>query len=355
MNQDIIAFLKAALECSVLLAPLEPGLSAQELGEIGRRAGYQDGEINDALPNVGTAYFGVQRLLPSHHDLQFWRFYFQEEPDYRNFTAFDFVVSQLNALVRSEGAARAAIERSVLVERGAAQGIPRHDIQAALTWQVMARQLHEKDGIVRFESQSGVRQLPSEQLKLHPQRHRRPQRDRAYGLVKDVIARRTDGRPNFVEPLEGFADELETLGYGPFRLWWTQIVAELRIMDSNLSPVGISVLAAALVEGALTFVVRHGRSKGQFQSPEYDRDPQAWKIEKLVASAASGGPSAVLDVPTKARVELLIRTRQRIHAGRMLSDFPGGPPDLRPDEARDAKATAEQAVRAILDWLRKMP
>ena len=47
--------------------------------------------------------------------------------------------------------------------------------------------------------------------------------------------------------------------------------------------------------------------------------------------------------------------RQRIHAGRMLSDYPGGPPDVRPDEARDAKATAEQVVRAILDWLQRNP
>jgi site-specific recombinase XerD len=73
----------------------------------------------------------------------------------------------------------------------------------------------------------------------------------------------------------------------------------------------------------------------------------------LVASAASGGPDAVLDLQTKARAETLIGTRQRIHAGRMLSDYPSGPPDLRPDEARDARGTAEQVVRAVLDWLGK--
>jgi len=44
-----------------------------------------------------------------------------------------------------------------------------------------------------------------------------------------------------------------------------------------------------------------------------------------------------------------------IHAGRMLSDYPAGPPDLRPDEARDAKATAELVVRAVLEWLQKNP
>jgi hypothetical protein len=49
MNQQVITFLKAALECSVFVSPLDPGLTGEEIGEIGRRAGYQDGEINDAL------------------------------------------------------------------------------------------------------------------------------------------------------------------------------------------------------------------------------------------------------------------------------------------------------------------
>jgi len=36
----------------------------------------------------------------------------------------------------------------------------------------------------------------------------------------------------------------------------------------------------------------------------------------------------------------------------MLSLHSGGPPDLRPEEARDAKATAEIVVRSVVDWLR---
>lgn len=354
MNLEIISFLKTALECSVLIAPVEPGLTFQELAEIGKRAGYQDGEIGDALPHVGTGYFGVKKLLPSPQETQSWVFYFPEEPDYRNFEAFDFVVEELNGLMRSQGASRALIERSVLVERGAARGIPRNDMEVAITWQVMSKQMTEKDGLVRFAN-AGVRGLPSEQLRMHPRPHRKPDRERAFQIVKDVIARRSDGRPARAEPLDAFAEQLEVLGYRPFRLWWTQTVSELRLLDPSSAPVSASVLAAALVEGALTFIVAHARKTGQFQSPDYVKDPQSWRIDRLVASAASGGPSAILDLSTKARAEILIRSRQRIHAGRLLSDFPGGPPDIRPDEARDAKATAEQVVRAILDWLLKNP
>ncbi|MCC8955040.1 hypothetical protein H8B02_16810 [Bradyrhizobium sp. Pear77] len=355
MNQQLIEFLKNALECSVLIAPLSPGLSFQELGEIGRRAGYQDGEINDALRHVGVGRAGTRLLIPSPQETSFWRFYFHEDPDYRNFDAFDFVVTELNGLVRSEGIAKAAIERRVLVERAIAAGLARDDVQVAITWQVMAGQLLDADGIIKFANSTGVQQLPSVQLGFHPQRQRRPHRERAYGLVKDIIARRTDGRPKHVEPLSAFADELDKLGYAPFRLWWTHTCAELRVLDPGLAPVAASVLAAALVEGALTFVMRHARKNGQFLSPDYERDPQTWKIEKLVASAASGGPSAILDLSTKAQAEILIRNRQRIHAGRMLSDYPGGPLDVRPDEARAAKATAELVVRAVLDWLQRIP
>ncbi len=247
------------------------------------------------------------------------------------------------------------IERDVLVEQAVAKGIPRNDIQAAITWQVIAKLLAEQDGILRFPGNQGVRGLPSEQLKAHSRPHRKPDRARAFPIVKDVIERRIDGRPKHAEPLDAFADELDKLGYRPFRLWWMQMVAEMRHTDPNSAPISASVLAAALVEGALTFTVNYARKHGLFQSKDYEKDPRTWKIDDLVASAASGGPSAVLDQQVKARAETLIRSRQRIHAGRMLSEYPGGPPDIRPDEARDARGTAERVVRAILDWLQKNP
>jgi hypothetical protein len=293
----------------------------------------------------------------SKHDTFQWASFFPEDPDYKDYNALDLVFEELNRLLRSEGEARAQIERSVLVERAAAKNIPRHNMEIAITWLVIAEQLTEKDNIVRFGHHgANVRQLPSVTRGRH--RHRaesKPDRARAYPLVEDVIARRADGRPQHAEPLDAFADELERLGYRPFRLWWMQSVSELKLSSPSSTPVAVTVLAAALVEGALTFIVKHARANGQFQSKDYERDPRSWKLEDLVASAASGGPAAVLNLQTKARAETLIRTRQRIHAGRMLSDYPAGPPDLRPDEAREARGAAEQVVRAVLDWLQRNP
>jgi hypothetical protein len=295
-------------------------------------------------------------IVPAEQDTTQWAFFFPEKPEYKDYAALDFVVGELNLLLRSEGETRAQIEHTVLAERAVTKGIQRHNIEVAITCLVMAKQLVEKDSILRFAQRGAfARQLPSVTRAVHRFEHSKPDKERAYPLVKDVIARRGDGRPQHPEPLDAFAEELERLGYRQFRMWWMQTVSELRQSNPSSTPVAVAVLAAALVEGALTFIVKHARDNGQFQSKEYEREPRSWKIEDLVASAASGGPAAVLDLQNKTRAETLIRTRQRIHAGRMLSDYPAGPPDLRPDEAREAKGAADQVVRAVLDWLQKNP
>ena len=76
-------------------------------------------------------------------------------------------------------------------------------------------------------------------------------------------------------------------------------------------------------------------------------------MEKLLEAAAFG-PEATLAGPAKPAAERLNLARQRIHAGRVLSDHPGGLPDLKPEEARAAKDTAEQVVRAVLEWLERV-
>jgi hypothetical protein len=90
-------------------------------------------------------------------------------------------------------------------------------------------------------------------------------------------------------------------------------------------------------------------------SKSFDEAPRAWRIDDLVNSASRGRDSAILNGLVKARANRLIVLRQRIHAGRMLSDFPNGPTDLRPEEAREARESAEIIVRAILDWLQRYP
>lgn len=360
---QVKSFVRAALECSVYVAPDAPGLTHSELLEVGQRLGYQRGEVNDALSDINTyENEGPSgHLMPDFAALAFCLdFHTPQEPDFRNRQAVDFVFAQMSDCARTAGRDRAKIERSVLVERAVQEGIPRHDIDVAITLMALRNIVQLKAGIVSYPPGGSRYASPSEQRRQGGAQRdvmRRPDSARAHPVVKDVIARRGDGRPSSSEPLDAFASELEQLGHGAFRLWWTQIVAELRQCNAQTSPLAATVLAAALVEGALTFVVKHARdrSTGTMESKDFNEPPQRWKIDALVASAASGREAAILDNAARQRAETLIRTRQRIHAGRMLTDFPGGPPDLRPEEARDAKATAELVVRRILDWLQRFP
>jgi hypothetical protein len=263
-----------------------------------------------------------------------------------------------------QGAQTARIERSVLVARAVHTKLRELDVEAAITIMLWDKHLVvDKGGTLRFAPGRELYPLASEQVaQVRASRAgqhiiQKPERAQAYPIVKDVIERRSDGRPKAAEALDAFADALEKLGYAPFRLWWKQTVAELRHAEPTLSPVAATVFAAALVEGALTFVVKHARGfgLGVLGSRSLDGDPRTWKIDDLVSSACAGQDAAILDGATRHRADELIKARQRIHAGRMLSDFPGGAPDLRPEEARAAKESAEVIVRRVLDWLDKHP
>jgi hypothetical protein len=351
-----------ALECSVYLAPKEPGLTYDELSEVGKREGFQGGEINDALHQftIGHSAWQSNRILPNQYVTADWKFFVPSvQPDYRNLKAFDFLFSQLNERIRSEGGHNAQLDRSVMVERALAAQIPHRDIEAAITISILAELITEKDNTLRPAFAVVYEPLPTQQRQqfVVPQGQRDEAKERAYEFVKDVIARRNDGRPKHAEPLDEFPNVLERLGYGHFRLWWGQTVAELRRTDAHSAPLSSLVLSAALVEGALTFVVKHARNRGLavFRSSDFDRDPRTWKIDELIGSAASGSNDAILDDAARGRAKRLVETRQRIHAGRMLSDFPAGVPDFKPDEARDGKATAELVVRRVIDWLEMHP
>jgi hypothetical protein len=354
--------MRGAFEASFYLAPTAVGLTVAELKAVCTRGNFGQGKIDDTLPLVVQQFWGPQRnggrLLPAKEDLvTMGMLAIPQKPDFRNIVAFDFVFGTLRDLARHEGVGRAQMERNVLVERAAASGIPRNDAETAISIWLFMQTLTEQDGAVRLRPGWEQHELPSEQRRKTPNwagLQHDIVRQRAYELLRDVInARSNQDMPLTSEPLDLFADALSKLGYGAFRAWWVQIVSERRRTDKTLSPVAFCVLSAALVEGALTFVVRHARSLslGPMGSTTFVEDPRNWKIDELVKSAARGEANAILDVATKNAAERLITIRQRIHAGRMLSDSPTGVQDLRPDASREAEQTADQVVRAVLDWL----
>ena len=356
--RDIIQVIETALECSVYHSPKASGLTLDELVELGSRMEIRKGELSDAITN--------QRLNRNQHN----RFEHGStlvhkfmgpgmlNPDYRPLSEMDFIHNQLQEIARDEGAANAKMARDVLIARGEKAGYSQHKMEVAIAVSTIANRVTETNGIVQFMRGMEQGSPPSETERLHGGFHRNVNtiRDPVNRLVADIIARRQDGRPKSIDTLQEFANRLEYLGYKPFRFWWMQILSELKTADNTFS-VTVSVLAAALMEGALTFIVRHALSlnNGTFTSSDWRKEPNTWKVDDLLKAASGGGSDAVLDQPSKLRAEALIRTRQRIHAGRMLVDHPTGVPDLRPEEARDARLTLEIVVRKILDWIDAHP
>ncbi|WP_083469136.1 hypothetical protein [Methylobacterium variabile] len=355
MDRAIVQILDEALMCSVFVNPRDPGLSYQEILEIGSRFDFMAGEISDAAREVLDNYGKGDKFIPKPHAFMFLTSGVGEDPDLINYDAVDFVYKELNHQVRAVGANQAKLDRNVIVEKGVQAGFDRNELEGAITCYIYNNSLKEKDEIIRFSYGSGVVPLPGEQSRQTRRRHsiKKIHREKVLGIVRDIVARRTDGRAHRSEPFEAFADKLEQIGFKPFRIWWTQTVTELRSADPNSAPLSCVVLSAALVEGSLTFAARYARTRqiGAFQSSDFEGEPRGWKAEKLIDSASRGGTASIFSPQIKARAEHLNRVRQRVHVGRLLSDNPGGVPDLRPEEGRDAKATAEQVVRAVIDWL----
>ena len=368
-QKELVSFLKAALECSVYLSPLDYGLTFQELMEIGSRAPqqFERGEISDMLSqSAGPVSVGKSRYAPQINPI--WHDFSlpARPPDFRNVEAFDFVFSTLKAIARKEGTANARIDRSVLLARAIAAQLPALDVEVAITIFKLVDHINESGGVLQLARGRENWPSPKEQLqvthKYNSGRAATPDgvRDLVYRLVKDIIGRRSDGRPLSVEPLKAFPEKLEKLGYSRLRMWWSQILAELEATQPTLSPVSQAVLCAALVEAALISVVKHSRALGigLFGSTDFedttDSKAYRWKVDDLV-KGASRGSEPILDQHVRQRAEDLIKIRQRIHAGRMLLDFERDIPDFRPEEARRAREIAEQVVRSIGDWLDRHP
>ena len=358
-RSEIVQVIETALECSVYHAPEETGLTFDELVEIGSRMNIRKGELSDALMGRGLNRNRQNRY--EHSPVLMHKFMGPGmlNPDYRPLKEMDFIHLQIKEIARNEGVAEAKIARDVLIARAEKAGHSRHDMEVAITVSRIAKRVTETDGII--QAVPGIEQgaPPSEIERQHAGFHKHVNtiREPVNRLVADIVARREDGRPKSIDTLSEFSNRLDYLGYKPFHLWWKQLLSEMKTADNNTSSVTVSVLAAALMEGALTFIVRHARSlnNGTFASKDWEREPNTWKVDELIKAASGGGPDAILDQPSRLRAEALIRIRQRIHAGRMLIDHPSGVPDLRPDEAEEARNTLKLVLRKILDWIETHP
>ena len=170
---DIVKRLHAAFECSIYLAPTDPGLTYEEIHEVAKRANLLLGETDDALKHlhVLSAGPGSLKILPDAQGFHLDIFQLPKNPDYRNFAALDFICQELNQVIRSEGGQSAQLSHEVLVQRAIAKNIPELDIEAAIVcFTLTSSFVFEKDGYLRSRSGSVFTQLPSQQRPMQSQR-----------------------------------------------------------------------------------------------------------------------------------------------------------------------------------------
>ncbi len=351
-QRELHEWLSAVLVASVFVAPEAPGLSEDELLELARRRGFGKGEVRDALrAHDPERVTNDGRLLPSVMDTASHLLDFNDsyQRDPRSYDAVTYIRDAFEKLRRDEGAHACVIARAVLVERGVRDGQERLPLESAITSYVLGRQL--------LETPSGLRANIGW---YHPPRaERRPVSEDhpAFDVladVRDICGRRSDGRPSSTDVFKAFSEKMPALGYSDQRIWWEHTANELSILDPLRAPQAFLVTAAALAEGALTFVVRHAqkRTGGKaFSVRPFTDPPQHWKFEALIR-AARHETAGIIDGRLADACTALNEHRQRIHPARFI-ERPVTPThvDVRPHHAEEALATTRKLVGAVLEWL----
>lgn len=371
-NTDLERTIQWALEASVYVAPTDYGLTHAELVEVVHLVGaFKEGQVVDALGHLGSQVDYDYRKKP----VRYWReqpsggfgysdFGLPQQHDPRNIEAFEFVHRQLREAADLQGAAKARVERSVILARGEQQGHARPDLQLSITSYLLDKRMTEADGVLAFAPHRAEYPSPKEQQAqwdAHIRRHmdRRPGFEKILAVVREVLGRRTEGRPPSQNALKSFPNYLERLGYPPpVRTWWVKTAEELERASGELFPGAVLVLAASLCEGALLalFMAVPTFRAANREAKMGKGSKNVRFTEDLIKVLRGVFPEKPLTPALADRAIFLNDLRQRIHLGRLLDAPERYPnPDARPEEARAALETTHQIVRAVIDWVEKNP
>jgi hypothetical protein len=351
-------FVEQALQCSVFVSPRSPGLTRDELFEVGERVGFRRGEISDQL-RIASSRMERGRYVTESVALGIFAFTFEGDP--RDGAAADFVMRELRKLAREVGRNSARLGRDELVAKAVASGHDAHDTEVAIAV-LSAISLVRLDGSDVVMAQGWASDPSSSFAKQQSEAHAspRPYFGKLLETVRDVVERRDSNRLKSIEPIKAFGEILGPLGYQEkFGAWWAHTAGEMRRADPTHQPMMVVVLAVALAEGALALICRHAKSTGTTMTKNINVDkPKQWKFTTLVSAAKKGPEEAgrLLDDDLASRCLNLNERRQAIHVGRLLVDYDKHPiPDFRPEDAREAKTVLDLLLRRILDWYESNP
>ena len=352
--QAVGSFVYDAIAASVFVEPDAPGLTLEEFIEVGGVFDLRRGELQDHLNRQVENRSGA-RWIPGDMAHELISFPGGFRPDPRNFAAFHFVYERFVEAAREHGADGCWLLPDVVVAEGVSATVTEHDVRVALAAFRWARQLEVGSRGIRPRNGRWSWASPEVQRKQSGG-NGPPDADWAklVTVVRDLVSRRTDGRPRSPNARVAFTDALSSIGHAHLQLWWRQLTSELSTLQPSTHPTSIIVIAAALAEGALAALVTHAKASGLTMTEVKD-DPLQWKLAELVRQAKRG-TVPLLDDDLGRRCLELSEIRQRVHAGRLITKDPTRiAPDLRPEESQRATETLDRLLRRILDWLALHP
>jgi hypothetical protein len=196
-DDEVDSMISKAILATIFVCPRDPGLTEEELLEIGQRSGFGRGELRDGIERSTThAEWDWKKRAPSNMSaIGVADFNFPWADDPRSPTAFEAVHMAMREVIKDEGA-KAQIPRDELVATCVQRGSAREDVEAAITGLVLDEIFEEKDAMVGYRRDKHNYPLPSRQLRDRPEWFGK---ERAPGpSVTDMmpVVRETVGRRN---------------------------------------------------------------------------------------------------------------------------------------------------------------
>jgi hypothetical protein len=352
-TQRLREWVTNVLLAAVFADPENPWLTLEELREAARPEGFGSAEVHQLARALSTNDGRHFQSLATSVFTGILMFDEQWEDDPRDRATFQFVWDQFTALIREHGLPRTSIPQSVLLERARTSGLIREQAHVAIAALIIQESLVLEDGVLRCVKP--LMASPRDQLSGGISRNtgRRYPVTAALAPIRDLVARRGDGRPLSTNPIQAFGPVFTRLVGETRRIWWEQEVNELLTLNPQTHPTKILVGAASLIEGAFSALVGTARKLTggtAFAGRDYDKPARSWKLEDLLKAAKH--PSAmILDEKLYQAADRLNTDRQRIHFARFLMDDNVIRLDIKPHEAEDAINLTKRVLAAIMEWL----
>jgi hypothetical protein len=170
---------------------------------------------------------------------------------------------------------------------------------------------------------------------------------RLIDVVASAFALRAGTTVPSTPPVDRFHLFLQKQGWIPFAQWWAITSREMEEAGERY-PTASTVLAGALLEAALVAIAEPAKAANEWRHKFLGKEPAKWNFGELIDQAKVAGTFSAADAYMASK---MAEMRNRIHAGRFAElGKPPTPPHLNPQQATIARTNLDHLLDVILDW-----